>query len=209
MTPLPHTAMQLLSFDALHPDGQQLSLLAQPVIMPPSGALTHWTWHPVPVSTRRTQPMFGHIVGQAPAPPSPIPVSQSSPGSTTPFPQAAGQSPSRFALQPVIGQQPSCAEAPPIPHVRVPVATHCLVQAVPCSVYTVQPTFEHDDGQLPSQFSPDSTTLLPQKGKQLLSFCELHVPAPPPGQQLSPFTQAITVPFAWQAAEQVPPFTSV
>jgi hypothetical protein len=52
-------------------------------------------------------------------------------------------------------------------------------------------------------------TLLPQKGRQLLSFCELHVPAPPPGQQLSLLMQAITVPFAWQAAEQVPPFTSV
>jgi hypothetical protein len=162
MTPLPHTGMQLLSFAALHPVGQQLSLLAQPVIMPPSGALTHWTWHAVPTSARSVHPMFGHIVGQAPAPPSPIPVSQSSPGSTTPLPHTAMQSASWFALQPVIGQQPSCAEAPPIPQVSVPVATHCLVQAVPCSVYTVHPTFEHEDGQLPSQFSPDSMTPLPQ-----------------------------------------------
>src|SRR5262245_43889528 len=78
-TPLPQTGEQLLSLFALHPVGQQLSLLTQPVIMPPSGALMQRAWHPVPVSTRRTQPMFGHTVGQAPAPPSPMPVSQSSP----------------------------------------------------------------------------------------------------------------------------------
>jgi hypothetical protein len=69
--------------------------------------------------------------------------------------------------------------------------------------------FGHELGQLPSHCSPASTTPLPQTGVQSLSLSELQVPEPPPGQQLSPFTHAVTVLPFWHDAAHVPPPTSV
>src|SRR6185436_15088316 len=68
--------------------------------------------------------------------------------------------------------------------------------------------FEHELGQLPSQTSPDSTTLLPQKGRQSLSLSELQLPLPPPGQHWSPLVHAEIIPLFWQTAAHVPPLAS-
>ena len=117
--------------------------------------------------------MFGQAVGQL-GPASPF--SQSSPGSTTPLPHTGMQLLSLLALHPD-AQQPS----PLVQVEMVPDATHCRWQPVPWSAYAVQPMLAHMLGQLPSQTSPDSMTLLPQNGRQSLSLSELQVPEPPPG----------------------------
>src|SRR5260370_34419710 len=85
-TPLPQLGMQSLSFNALHPGGQQLSPLAQPVMVPPSApasaALTHSRWQPVPLRTNSAQNWFGQVVGHG----VPLPSSHCSPDSRTPLP---------------------------------------------------------------------------------------------------------------------------
>ena len=94
--------------------------------------------------------------------------SQTSPGSTMPLPHVGGataQSLSVMLVQPE-GQQPSS-----LMHVLiVPVTVHAREQSVPVTVLMLQPTFWHVVGQLPSQSSGVSTTLLPHIGAQSLSF---------------------------------------
>jgi hypothetical protein len=87
--------MQLLSLFALHPGAQQPSPPVHAVI----GVKTHARVHAVPVSMSLVHEFMSlHIVGQLP--------SQSSPISTTPFPQAEGQLLSLVPLHPG-GQHPS------------------------------------------------------------------------------------------------------
>jgi hypothetical protein len=103
MTPLPHTAVQLLSLLALHPAGQHASSLTHVVCVPD-------TWHtarhvPPLASARKEQPCGAHDIGHDES------GSHVSPTSMTPLPHVAGQSASRFAgdvLHPG-GQHPSIA----------------------------------------------------------------------------------------------------
>jgi len=96
-TPFPQRTTQSASLVALQPDGQHESFGVQAVV---TAAFTQRASHvaALPCSVRCWQPRAGHVAGQLP--------SHISPGSTTPFPQRAGQSVSLMALQPV-GQQPS------------------------------------------------------------------------------------------------------
>jgi hypothetical protein len=112
-TPLPHTAVQLLSLRELQLAGQQLSSFKHIVCVPEF-------WHsaaqvPALARVRRLQASCGQVVGQLES------GSHVSPVSTMPFPQDAGQSASRLAadvLQPG-GQQPSA---------RVPLHASCVVE---------------------------------------------------------------------------------
>jgi hypothetical protein len=63
---------------------------------------------------------------------------------------------------------------------------HCA--AVPVRTFVVHAFMSsHVAGQFPSQISPDSTTLFPHAGRQLLSLFALH----PDGQQPSPPMQDV------------------
>jgi hypothetical protein len=193
-TPLPHTGWQSLSFVELHADGQQLSPFMHAVCRLP---LTHWTLQAagLPMGTRSWHPMAAQDVGQLP--------SQSSPASTTPFPQRTTQSASFVALQP-LGQHESFG----VQAVVVAPFTQraSQVAALPCSVRCWQPTAGHDVGQLlPSHISPGSTTPFPQRGEQSVSLMALQ----PVGQQPSPFMHAVCMPAATHAAWHVPAPVSV
>jgi hypothetical protein len=98
--PFPHVA-QSRSFWTTQPSGQHASPVPQVVIVD----ATHSCWHAVPACVETLHPFVRHVAGHLPAP-SAIAVSHFSPGSRTPLPQAAWQSLSFAALQPV-GQQPS------------------------------------------------------------------------------------------------------
>jgi hypothetical protein len=106
--------------------------------------------------------------------------SQSSPASTTPFPQLAEQLLSLLALHP-LGQQPS-----PFVHVEMVWRAHAKLQlvALPVMVSIVHafPSLQVAGHVLcGSQVSPISTTPLPQLAEQLLSLLALQ----PGGQQPS------------------------
>jgi len=111
--------------------------------------------------------------------------SHCSPVSTTLLPHTGLQLLSFVALQ-VDGQQLS-----PFVQVVMFCVTHSRWQFVPVSTrgaHAVPPV--QLVGQLPSHFSPVSTTLLPHTGVQLLSFVALQVD----GQQLSPLVQVVMLP---------------
>jgi hypothetical protein len=112
-TPLPHTGAQLLSFTALHPLGQQLSLFTHAVCVP---EVWHWAWHVPPfASVRSVHTTCGQFIGHD------VKGSHVSPTSTMPLPHVPAQSTSRFAgevLQPG-GQQPSLV---------VPLHGSCVVE---------------------------------------------------------------------------------
>jgi hypothetical protein len=174
-TELPHTGVQLLSLLALQAEGQQPSPLAQAVCMP---AATHWAVQAaaVPCSVRSWQPTGGQLAGQL----LPSQVSAQA-GSVTPLPQR--QQPSPFA-QVVITTS----------------FTHSALHwaAVPCRRRVWQPIAGQLVGQLPSHFSPVSTTPLPQRGAQSLSLLALQ----PVGQQPSAKAHVVCVPSSTQAAVQ-------
>src|SRR6266478_3477099 len=87
-TPLPHTGAQLLSFTALHPLGQQLSLLTHAVCVP---AVWHCAWHVPPLARARSvQADCGQVVGHDDS------GSHVSPTSTMPLPHELAQSTSRL-----------------------------------------------------------------------------------------------------------------
>ena len=205
VTLLPHTGEQLLSLSALQPDGQQLSLLMQPVaiMLPPSGppgALRIGLGTRCLAGCEADTPGWGTSSDRRdPRPRRSLEARRARPTRRRRCRRRGGGL-WLFALHPD-AQHPS----PFVQVVMVPEGTHCRWQPVPWSAYAVQPMFAHEVGQFPSRISPDSTTLLPQEGRQLLSFSELHVP---PGQQLSLLMHAVCVPVSWQAAWQVPPFTS-
>jgi hypothetical protein len=100
-TPLPQTGVQLLSFTALHPLGQQPSLFTHAPCVP---EVWHWAWQVPPfASVRSVQATCGQVITHD------VKGSHVSPTSTMPLPQVPAQSTSRFAgelLQPG-GQQPS------------------------------------------------------------------------------------------------------
>jgi hypothetical protein len=108
---------QSASVIAVHPTGQQLSLLLAPQAIIP--ASTHWRWQPVPMSMRFVHPWSGHEVGQ-------VAPSQSSPGSSTPLPHTGMQLSSFTALQP-LGQH----ESPFAQVICVPDAWHCAWHVPP------------------------------------------------------------------------------
>jgi hypothetical protein len=172
MRPLPQPE-QSASVMAVHPAGQQLSLLLAPqAIMPAS---THWRWQPVPMSARIVQPWFGHDVGQ-------LAPSHSSPGSSTPLPHTAAQLLSFTALHP-LGQQPSSFTQ----FICVPDVWHCAWHVPPlASDCSVQPicgqVIMHDDTG--SHVSPTSTMPLPHIAGQSTSRLEGEV-LHPGGQQPS------------------------
>jgi hypothetical protein len=115
--------------------------------------------------------MSSHVAGQFP--------SHVSPDSTTPFPHMAVQFESFVALQPD-GQH----ESPPV-HLGIGGYEHTTLHCpdVPVRTFVVHEFMSsHVAGQFPSHVSPDSTTLLPQAGVQLLSLFALQ----PGAQQPSP-----------------------
>jgi hypothetical protein len=162
-TPLPHAGRQLLSLFALQPAGQQASPPTHIVI----GGCVHRTLHcvGVPESTSFVQasPSLAQVVRQLP--------SQSSPISTTEFPQTGVQLPSLLALQPG-GQQLS----PPmhiVTGVNVHWTLHCPFDPVRVSEVQGFPSLQVA-GQLPSHVSPVSTTLFPHTGEQSVSLLALQ-----------------------------------
>jgi hypothetical protein len=180
LTPFPHRGAQSLSVVALHPGrGQQRSLFTHAVCCP----VTAQRAAQVPGLCRvlRSHPFCGHDDGHCDA------GSHSSPVSTLPLPQTAGQSTSRFAalvLQPG-GQQPSLVA----PEQLLATVLHRPLHrdALPVYVFVSQQTADtHCSGveQLPggSQVSPisGSTTPSPHPA-QSLSVAALQ----PAGQQRS------------------------
>ncbi len=99
LIPLSQVAMQSPSLSTLQPAGQQESPGRQAVSRPPSAQrAVHSAAEPS--SLTLLQPRFGQLVGQEPG------GSHTSPFSTTPLPQRAGQSTSEALVHPT-GQQPS------------------------------------------------------------------------------------------------------
>jgi hypothetical protein len=187
-TLLPQAAWQSVSLVELQLDGQQPSPFAHVVCMLP---LTHRASHvlALPAMTRSWQPTAGQVVGQLP--------SHISPASTTPFPQRTTQSASLVVLQPA-GQHESFGVQVVVVAAFTQRASH--VDALPCSVRCWQPTGGQAVGQFPSHISPVSTTLFPHRGGQSESLTLVQLA----GQQASPFTHAVCMPAATQAAWQVP-----
>jgi len=135
----------------------------------------HWLEAPLRVSVVQTL-LSLQDAGQLP--------SQVSPDSTVPLPQVTEHSPSFVLLQPG-AQQPS-----PLEQAVIAECVHTRVQA---PAEPVEPSVVHElpslqlAGQLPSQVSPDSTTPLPHRTVQLLSFVLLQ----PGAQQPSPFLHCV------------------
>jgi hypothetical protein len=191
-TPLPQTAEQSLSTEALAPEGQQPSASAGAVM----AATTHSTLQLTLLPMRRTvaQTLEGEqTTGQLP--------SQVSPGSTTPLPQEAEQSLS-VALVQLPGQQPS-----PLTQRVMSLMTQAesQVAALPLTLSVVQAELSAQEaslGQLSlgSQSSPGSRMVLPQTGSQSSSSAA-EQPSP---QQPSPFTHSASGAVTQAAAQSVP-----
>jgi len=102
-TPFPQVALQLGSLVALQPDGQQPS-------SGPQAVMSRYMQRAVQFSTLPTRACVVHglpssqLVGQAPARPAGMALSQASPGSTTPLPHEGEQSGSVAAEQPAAQQ---------------------------------------------------------------------------------------------------------
>jgi hypothetical protein len=196
-TPLPHVGWQSPSLVALQLGGQQPSPPTHIVFIT---SFTQRAWQvPWFTSRRSWQPTAGHAVGQV-AIGSHVSWQALS---TVPLPQTHWQSESLLLLQPV-GQQLS----PPTQAVCTVSLTQRAVQVVaePVSFWRWQPMGGQAVGQLEggSQVSPVSTAPLPQLGWQSLSVVALQ----PGGQQPSPPTQSVWVPFATHWAWQVPGLAS-
>ena len=169
-----HKGTQSLSLRLLHPGAQHPSPLRQLV-----------TWTLVQKASQEVAEPFREsavqlleslqAVGQFP--------SQISFSSTTLLPQLGLQSASLLLLHP-LGQHPS-----PFVQVAIEVKTQLASQfpKLPLREFEVQASPSSQVvGQLPSQISPASTTLLEQSGAQSLSLRLLH----PVGQHPSPEVQA-------------------
>jgi hypothetical protein len=152
------------SRDIVHPEGQHPSPFAQVVM----GVEVHIAAQvPPPVSEARAQALMGEqVVGHAPVMPAAMPVSQSSPVSTTPLPQRTAQSLSLVELH-VEGQHPSALMHPVMGVVS---QTAAQVPAPVSRVVLHVPVDAHDRGHAPvmpaamavSHDSPTSTRPLPQ-----------------------------------------------
>src|SRR5262245_40382777 len=155
---------------ALQPAAQQPSPPRHCVMIWCAHAALHDAALPVSVSMVQALPSV-QSAGQL--------LSHVSPDSTTPLPHEAEQSESLMALQPA-AQQPS-----PPRHCVIAWCEHAALHdaALPVSVSMVQalPSVQ-SAGQLPSQVSPASTTLLPHEAEQSESLMALQ----PAAQQPSP-----------------------
>jgi hypothetical protein len=191
-TPLPHIAEQSPSLEELHPEGQHMSPAAQAAM----GALEHervqsLTFPEVESDVQAFK--SSQLARHAPGLPAVIPLSHASPGSCTPLPQTAAQSPSETLLQ-VDGQQAS-----PDAQVVMALGSHRALQSAdePVSPKVVHPLAGGQEvGQAPaapaamalSQFSDGPSTIpLPQTTGQSASRLWL----PPVGQQPSPPTKSV------------------
>ena len=191
-TPLPQTAEQSLSTEALAPSGQQPSASAGAVM----AASTHSAlqFPALPMRRAVAQTLDGaQLVGQFP--------SQVSKPSTTPLPQEAEQSLS-VALVQLLGQQPS-----PLTQRVMSLMTQAASQlaALPLTDSAVQAELSAQEasvGQLSlgSQSSPGSRMVLPQTGSQSSSSAA-EQPSP---QQPSPFTHSARGAVTQAAAQSVP-----
>jgi hypothetical protein len=149
-TSLPHLTLQSESFVLLQPGAQQPSAPAHCVIAACPQTSVQAAAEPLVVSVVQTLPSL-QLAGQLP--------SHVSPASTAPLPQRTLQSLSLLLLQ-LPGQQPSA-----VVHEPTGVCWQTTLQSdgLPVSASAVQ-AFESVQvvGQLPSHFSPVSTTPLPQ-----------------------------------------------
>jgi hypothetical protein len=148
-TPLPHLTVQSLSLVELQPGAQQPSPPAHWVIALCPHASVQAPAEPLVVSAVQALPS-SQLAGQLP--------SQVSPVSTAPLPHRTLQSLSLLLLQ-LPGQHPSAVVHEPM---GVCWQTTLHACAVPVKASAVQAFVSvHVVGQLPSHFSPVSTTPLP------------------------------------------------
>lgn len=158
-----------MSLLALHVLGQQPSSSMHVV----TAVCLHVTLHvdapPDLVSTVQACPS-SHDAGQLP--------SHVSPGSSTEFPHTGLQSSSDTALQEA-GQQPS-----PSTHMVIAllVQTKSQFAALPVEESAVHESPSSQDGQLPSHFSPGSTTELPQTAAQSTSVFAVQLDGQQPSE---------------------------
>jgi hypothetical protein len=189
-TPLPQVGWQSLSLLAWQAGGQQPSPLAQVVCRL---AFTHSALQAaaVPCSVRRWQPTGGQLAGQL----GPSHFSLQA-GSVVPLPQRQVQSLSLTVVQPEAQHM-----SPDMQAAMTVSFTHSALHwaALPVRRRVWQPIAGQLVGQLPSHFSPGSTTPLPQRTMQSLSLVLLQAA----GQQPSPRAHMLWVPSSTQRALQV------
>jgi len=175
--PLPQLAEQSVSLLRLQPGAQQPSPDAQAVIAEARQTELQAAGSPSKRSTVQEFPS-SQAVGQLP--------SQVSPASTVRLPQVAEQSESSTEVHPG-AQQPS----PPVQAITA-VNTHFVAHAPPVasrrSVVHAEPSLQLV-GQLPSQSSGDSVTVLPQRGAQSASLSVEQAA----GQQPSPVARQAVI----------------
>jgi hypothetical protein len=188
-TPLPQTAAQFTSLFALHPAGQQPSLVELHAVM---GVLVQVTLHaaldPLRESVVHALPS-SHVMAvqscRAGA------ASHVSRPSSTPLPQAAAQFTSLLALHPA-GQQPSLVKLQVVMAVLVHLTLQLAFEPLRTSVVHALPSshvklVHVGDAGATSQVSAPSRTPFPQTAPQSLSFVALH----PGAQHPSALTHAV------------------